>query len=352
MAANSLLGGLVGVIGGKSTDDKLEQVPYWKRYEPALNAIIKGIGGNQWKDALAKYTASQDAYAPIAQANVAKYNEQFQNLFNDQYNPIADYERIRSGNISSLGDYSKNVLDYGLGRIKGQLAAGGYGNTGPSSYDRILNSTVTASNIAPVLNTIYGNLGRDTSLMAAANQDKLNRQLGLLSSDYLNAPADAASQRAFNPFLAQRQLQGVDLDLLGRAGELQRANVAGWQTIPGLKSRIDAADEGVWNTVKNAASVYGSLMGTGSLGGMMGGMGGGGGSQQQLANNEAARFSQDLTSQGYLSPNSTYAPVMRDLYPTTSTANTYGQSFNPSAFPYTSSRMENPYNPYNPYRLY
>lgn len=311
MAENSLLGGLIGVVGGKSTDDKLKQVLSWPRAQGALNSIIKGIGSQQWKDALAKYTGQQEAYQPTRLANVPEYQEQYRNLFNAKSPGIEDFTAAIGAAFAPIREHSKNIVDYGLARIKGLQANQGRGNQGPSAYDTILNSTNSAINMANAMAPAYASVAPYFANMAAGRQSDFDRQLGLLAGDYLNAPADAAAQSNFLPFLAQRQLQGVDLDLLGRAGEMQRGNVAGWQTIPGLKSRIDAADEGVWNTVKNAASVYGSLMGTSSLGGMMGG------GTQTASTAPSTNFLQnDYFAQAQQPSYS--APAMQSLYPTSS----------------------------------
>lgn len=336
---------------GEKADDKLKQVPYAKWYEPALKGIIKGIGKQQWKDAYAKYTGAVDAYQPTRQANIPLYQQQYQDVYDTKSPGIEDFTAAISAAFAPIKEHSRDILDYGTAKIKGLLAARGEGNQGLSSSQQILNSTNAAINMANAFQPAYASVAPYFANMAAGRQADVDRKLGLLAGDYLNAPADAAAQSHFLPFLAQRQLQGVDLDLLGRAGELQRGNIAGWKTVPGLSTRLDDSAQGFMNLANFSTSLAGSIAGMGGGAGGLGGAMGGGGSQQQLANNEAARFSQDLTSQGYLSPNSTYAPVMRDLYPTTSTMNTYGQSFNPNALPYTPSATQNPWNPYA-YRLY
>jgi hypothetical protein len=169
----------------------------------------------------------------------------------------------------------KNVLDYGLAGIKGRLAAGGYGNQGPSSYDRILNSSMATSNIAPVLQTIFGNLGGSAAQSYGSRMATNQNKLALMANDFLTRYADQNAARTLTPYLTGTNIAGSNIGGLNSIIDAIKNGVAGYQLEKGMTSRMNDLDEGTRNTINNALEIYGQVAGMG-MGGM-GGMGGGGG---------------------------------------------------------------------------
>lgn len=268
--------GLGGAIAGfdKGNDDDLEQVFLSKGYNTALNKYNKQFSPTNLglADAYSAYRNAYEANSPLAAENAAYYGNIAKGIFSNPATATSTYEQLRSGNLSSLADVYKNVLDYGMAGQKAKLAAGGYGNTGPSAYDRILSSTMTASNLAPVLNTIYGNLGRDASGMFGADRNWDAYRLGQFAQDPLTGYVDAATAgRSINPYLTKIGMLNAGVGGLAQLAPLFQANNAGFQTVKGLSSRLNDFSD----ATMNAAQFAGSFMG-GGMGGMMGGMGGAG----------------------------------------------------------------------------
>lgn len=256
----------------KSNDDKLK--PEW--YSKPLSNIYDAYAGfynkRDLRSASNAYNQALEQYYPQAQAgqNAAYYNDLTRQIIADPNTYLSDYEKIRSGNLSSLGDVFKNVLDYGLAGEKARLAAGGYGNTGPSSYDRILTSTRTASNLTPVLNQIYGNLGREASASYGSREDRNRYLINLMGNDILGQYQNTAAQRALLPYLTRMGLVSGNVGALGTLGGNIRNNLAGYQLEPGLTSRINDIGNDIWGTLTGGlyGQAYGSQPGQDTATGM------------------------------------------------------------------------------------
>lgn len=160
-------------------------------YSSAINNLLTGYGNffnrRDLRQASNAYTSALDSLYPQSSAasNAQYYSGIAKNVIGDPNTYVGDYERIRSGNLGSLKDLYSGILDYGLGGIKARLAAGGYGNQGPSSYDRILNSTLATSNIGPVLSTIYSGLAPAAAQSYGSREAHNQNLLALLASDPL-----------------------------------------------------------------------------------------------------------------------------------------------------------------------
>jgi len=276
-AQTGFLGGIISMDSG--TDDEIKQRYYNDLLQGKLDTYLQQFyKPKEIKGLNTAYTAAYNANNPAAVANAQYYTGLTKDILGDKSDYMSDYERIRGGNLESLGGVFKNVLDYGLAGQKAKLAAGGYGNTGPSSYDRILNSTMTASNLNPVLNTIYGSLGRDATQSTSSRQDQQRYLLNLFQKDPLTGYLDnATAGRVYNPYLTRQGIVAGDIGNMGNIGTLTRDNTSGFEVIPGLASRANNMEAGFWNSTNSAIDAYSSLMGGGAMGGMSGGGGGGGG---------------------------------------------------------------------------
>lgn len=224
--------------------------------------------------------AAANAYAAAIAASTPKYNELNADTINrltglaDQYqsfDPTSNYERVRSGNISSLADQFVNLANYGQEGDKAALAARGYGGRGPSSYESILRSDRISKNIAPVLNTIYGNLGADT---AGLNQNRLANlaaTMGIYQSR-LGLPG-AADARTLLPYQAREAMLGNQIGMGGGAlAETSKANVSGYEQ---KQDKWAKFMQGIGRSMDQGFDAYMSVAGGGAFGGMMGGGGGG-----------------------------------------------------------------------------
>lgn len=266
-------------IGGFFGGPKVKQIIYNKNLGDAQNQ--QGI---QLQD-LAKYgDTAQRAYAaavaastPQAQAINQENIGTLGTLANQYaaYDPTANYERIRSGNISSLADQFVNMASLGQEGDKLALAARGYGGSGPGSYESILRSDRISRNIAPVLNTIYGNLGTDASRTSADRLSNLQATMALLQTR--GALPGSLDYRALLPYQSQANMLGGQIAMGGDLANAYKANVAGFQSTPNKWANFfqqsgRAADQ-VADTAVSLAGDVASMY----SGGMLGGFGGGGG---------------------------------------------------------------------------
>lgn len=243
-------------------DDKTKPV-YASDYLNALyNNLAQAYRPKYLNAAVGDYKTALDSLYPQSAANDAAnyYSQYTKNIIGDPNTYLSDYEKLRAGNLSSLGNVFKDVLDYGLQSEKARLAAGGYGNTGPSSYDRILSSTRTASNLTPVLNTIYGNLGREATASYGSREDRNRYLLDLFASDPFGRYATTGATRAMEPYLQRLALTNAALQGAGLAGQNVRANIQGYETIPGLTTRLSAIGKDINSAL--TGGLYGQSFGS------------------------------------------------------------------------------------------
>jgi hypothetical protein len=284
-SVQSLGGSIAGFDSGNR--DKME-VQY---YSDLINGRARKYGKLlDPKDVTAAYNDFRNAYqanSPTALNNANFYTEQAKGILSNNTSGADVYERLRSGNLSSLGDVFKNVLDYGMAGQKARLAAGGYGGSGPSAYDRILSSTMTASNMAPVLSALYSNLGRDATSLIGGDRNWDAYRMTQFAGDPLTGYLDAATAgRAIAPLNVYRGLINNDIGTLSNLlNNVMIPNVRGYELKPGLSTKLNNFASGTMNLSRFGTELmgsYGGMMGggmggAGGIGGMFGGMGGGGG---------------------------------------------------------------------------
>lgn len=305
MAGFGAEAGLTGIAALVAPADKLKQVEYNKYLTDTISnqalglKALRGIGDT----AANAYAASVAGSTPQIQALNQDAINRLTGLA-DQYSgfdPTSTYERVRSGNIASLADQFVNLANYGQEGDKLALAARGYGGRGPGSYESILRSDRISRNIAPVLNTIYSNLGADTTSL---NTNRLANLANVIPTlGYRSALPGATDSRTLLPYQARLSMLGSEIPLSSSIAEAARGNTAGfkneenkWKTfLVNLGKSMDQAYDAYTNMYS------GGMMGGG--GGMMGGMGGGGGNGQ-LAQLLAQYFSGGGGGMGGGSPNS------------------------------------------------
>lgn len=194
------------------------------------------------------------------------------------YNPLATYERLRGGNLASLTGLADTLS--GVGRREERTLAARLGMAGrPASSARdLIRSSGTATAFAPIANTIYGNLGNDTS---GISRDVMNQVNGLQA--LAAARPDLYGQiyqYALAPLQAEQQALGGETDALNALAQALAKNYAGMdvQKKMGIMDYPVRMSENLSATVGNLADAAGSVMGiAGGFMGGMGGMGGGGG---------------------------------------------------------------------------
>lgn len=309
-SVQSGLGSIMALDSGN--EDSLD--PTW--LDPGVHAhtnwYLKNLKGTDILDASKAFKSAYEANDPLAKENASFYSGIAKGILGNNASQTDVYERMRSGNLASLGDQFKNILDYGLASQKARLAAGGYGNQGPSAYDRILNSTMAGANMAPVLSSIYGNLGRDASSAYGADRAWDQYRMNQFAKDPLTGYADAAAYRKLVPVQTSRGLINMDMGTLKNITDVIKNNFAGYKLDPGLASKFNNLAAGVMNMSRfggELMSTYGGGMG-GGIGGMGGGMGGGGaGSGQQMSPEMAQalmasmqRMNQNPPQYGYQNP--------------------------------------------------
>jgi hypothetical protein len=340
--------GLGGAIAGldSSNDDKMRQTYYSDGLNAKLNGYLRLIKPKDLSAAYGTYKTAFDANNPLAKENAAFYADQAKGILGDNASTADTYERLRSGNLSSLGDVFKSVLDHGLASQKARLAAGGYGGSGPSSYDQILNSQMATANISPVLQSIYGNLGRDATASVGGDRAWNAYRMGQFAQDPLTGYVDnATAGRVFQPLMDYRTMINGDIGTLGNLGNVIKSNTSGYQLEPGLASRLNNVAAGAMNAGNFAMSMYGGAMGGGAgggLGSLMGGMGGGGATQPDGATMTANGYPNSVGYQvpmGYSQPMGSYngygmsygqpamAPVNYNSIPATTPYGGYGMAY-------------------------
>lgn len=253
------------IIGGSPKTQPIYYSKDIKRGIPSYMEFLKGFR-DQDVTSLADYAAEIKRLKPQAEqfAQEDAKNLSFLIGKNLAYDPLDAYERIRSGNLGALDTQAANLAGYGAAADKINLAGRGYGGRGPGSYERILTQDRVSKNIVPVLNTIFGNLGRDTG---GAASDRLNNLISTfqLMQQRAERPLSFADMM-LNPVRARGEAAGINLSNFGNLASTARENVAGFKQV---KSPWQIAGEAGDSLMDAYMSMYG--------GGMMGGMGGGGG---------------------------------------------------------------------------
>lgn len=256
------------VAGILSLNDKNDSknLPVW--YNEYVNNLYGSLARNynnrDLRTASGAYSDALASYYPQSSANRSAdfYSSRTRDIVNDPNTYLGDYEKIRSGNLESLGGVFKDVLDYGLASEKAKLAAGGYGNTGPSSYDKILSSTRTASNLTPVLSNIYNNLGREATASYGSRVDQNRYLLDLFASDPFGRYANQAALRSINPYLLKLGLTGGAVSGLGNLVGAQgiKGNLSGYQHVAGPTERATAIGQDITSAL--TGGLYGQSWGS------------------------------------------------------------------------------------------
>lgn len=294
--------GLSGIAALVAQPPKLSQIEYNKYLTDTISnqALglkgLRGIGDSAANDYAAALAASTPQIQALNQNTIGRLGS-----LADQYSgfdPTSTYERVRGGNIASLADQFVNLANYGQEADKAALAARGYGGRGPGSYESILRADRISKNIAPVLNTIYSNLGSDT---AGLNTNRLANLAQVIPTlQYRDSLPGATDYRTLLPYQARLAMLGSEIPLSTSIAGAARANSAGFKETPNkwatfLQDLGRSMDQGF----DAFTSIYGGdgLMGNFGGGGI-GGMGGSGGGAGINSGQLTQLIQQYLRSQG------------------------------------------------------
>lgn len=262
-------------IGGFFGGPKLKQVRYSDQLRDVLEKQVTSLGelGPTAADAARRYSEAVAASTP----EVDRIDRETIGTLGDlarqytTFDPAGTYERIRSGNISSLADQFVKMAALGEEGDKARLAALGYGGRGPSSYESILRSDRISRNIAPVLNTIYSTLGSDVDRLNTNRLANLGYALPVL--DYRRSIPGSRDARVLLPYQAEASMLGDQVALGTDLGDAFKSNIAGFKSEKNKWANFfEQSGRALDQAADRAIDLY-----TGYLGGGMGGLGGGGG---------------------------------------------------------------------------
>jgi hypothetical protein len=277
----SLFGGITGAIGAGFGSDKVNQ----QYYSPGVNSNLNWLTGlfkgdnKSIDDALAAFTLENNTRTANNNRLRGLAEADYSNLFGQTqgYNPMGEYERLRSGNLGALKDWSGILGEQGRRTESLAQAALGLGGRPSGSYEKALVADRVSRNVAPVINTVMGNLGRDTSALGALRFNNIGQAANLIDSR--TNTANIGYGDALAPAYAMMDFRNAQTGLLGGQAGVAKANSAGWQQDRNWADRLGDAGQAFDNTMNRdigvAAGALGSLTGMGAMGGV-GGMGGGG----------------------------------------------------------------------------
>ncbi len=281
---------------------KLNQEFYNKRANKNLNYLGKQFQGdnadyNNALDAFKGANAATSAdYARLRPQTEADYNTLLDKQ--NSYDPMADYERLRGGNLGALKDWSGIIGDMGSRGDKLALAAMGMAGRPDSSYGTILRADRVSRNLAPVLGNIMSSLGNDTNTIGNQRTSNLSNSMGIINARNQTPMLGYGLQ--MDPANALMAIRSGQLGQLGQTGDIAKNNTAGWTLEPDMISRVGTSmnnfNDSMWQNIGNVASLYSDYMsggtkgadiktgnasnpggGYGQNGGFVGGGGGGGG---------------------------------------------------------------------------
>lgn len=264
---NEKIAGNVNTLAGYMPEDNAKLMSAWADFDKATKARAVNWGNQRDQD--------QAAYTSLMARSAAA-------------NPMADYSTIRNDNLASFKDFAGWLGD--TGRRNDSIASQALGFGGKSgTYEKALLADRLGRATAPVLNTIYGNLGSDTATIG-------NQRLANLSyeGNAIGARAAANDYGAGLELLPANALLALRDAEIGQQGRLvsdvAKPNIAGYRYDQNAAGRVaDAMSESWDNTLDSAgkvASIAGSVMGLGGVGGIASGLlGGGGGAKAQPQQN-------------------------------------------------------------------
>lgn len=267
----------LGAIGGLFGKPKLKQIKYSDAVDAELGNQVANLKATTTANnaTLAAYQAAADRMRPMVSA-AADDDVGLLGRLNTRelsYDPLSAYERLRAGNLAAFDDQLAKASTRGSVADKLAMSARGYGGRGSGAYEQILRNRVIGSTGMPVLNSIFNNLGNDTTATDLARQ---RTNAGILANIGARRaiPLSVLDFEAM-PIDVRNRAMMASIAGLGGLGDIARTNTAGFKE---EKNSVANFLEGMGKSLDQvggtALSVAGSLYGGGMLGGMFGGGGG------------------------------------------------------------------------------
>lgn len=272
----SLFGAIGSVIGAGFGSNKSTQ----QFYNPWVNTNLSWLGegfkndGKAINDALAAFT-QENATRTANNNRLRGMAESDYNMLFGQtqgYSPMADYERLRTGNLGALKDWSGILGEQGRRSESLAQAALGMGGRPSGSYEKALVADRVSRNVAPVINTVMGNLGRDTSALGALRFQNTGQAADLI--DARTNTANIGYGDSLAPAYAMMGFRDAQTNLLGNQANVASENSAGWQKKSNWADRIGAAVQAFDTTLNRDIGIAADAIGKigGAAGGIMGGI--------------------------------------------------------------------------------
>lgn len=260
----------LGALGaGFSAFGKKEAVPQY--VSKGTRKGIEGLAGTLRTEDPAAYARALSDYEAATGRRIGElqrlgglaetdYTSLLGGLTAPGADPLATYERLRTGNIGALKGFAGDIADVGRARENLALAALGRGapagGGGGGTYERILTQDRIAQALAPQFGNIISGLtpatqtigaGRLANVGAASGLIGARTGLGMLGEGLELAPAEA-----------RLGIRGGQVGLYGDLANAARANLAGYTQEEDWASRLGGALQGVGGA---ALGGFGGLLG-------------------------------------------------------------------------------------------
>lgn len=225
-AIGGVLGAAGGLLGGKK---KAKPVYSSLGVKSSGEAFLDALNANRTANAgdLSNYSAAIAAANPVAAALAEHQSKILGGLIDRSpaYDPNANTLDLLHGYTSNLTGLIPSIL--GSTRRERGLRLAGLGITSPTStYNDRADLSQLGASLGPILNTIYGGIGMDSSRNEAARAANIAQTVGLMGTQ-ANLPYDAAA-RMLLPTTARNAALTSGITELGGIGDILNRNIAGW----------------------------------------------------------------------------------------------------------------------------
>jgi hypothetical protein len=266
-----------GAIASLFTDpDKINKIYKNDALNAGVNeqAALLSQASRDNQKSLADFNAAMGYYQPAvrqaALSDIGALGGVVSNNLN--YDPLATYERLRTGNLKAFGDVAGSIADRGALADRMALAARGYGGRGGGSYEQILRNDRVAKGLSPVLQSIFGGLGSDTGAITSGRNSNFAQILAAIQGR--QAIPQQALNFEYSPIAARNSALLGQGSVLNSLADTTNRNFGGFQV---EEDKWKTFAKGLGAGVDQAADAYLSMYGGGMMKGAGGGGGGGGG---------------------------------------------------------------------------
>lgn len=276
IGAESLAGGIASLF---TDPDKINKIYKNDALNTGVNeqANLLSQASRDNQKSLADFNATMGYYQPAvrqaALSDIGALGGVVSNNLN--YDPLATYERLRTGNLKAFNDISGSIADRGALADRLALAARGYGGRGAGSYEQILRNDRISKNLSPALASIFGGLGSDTGAITSGRNANFAQILAAIQGR--QAIPQNALQFEYSPIAARNSALMGQANVLGGLADANNKNFGGFQTV---EDKWKTFAKGLGSFVDQAADAYLQYQ----TGGLAGGKGGGGGSSAPYSN--------------------------------------------------------------------